>query len=72
MTSFSVELPDNLAQQLDAICLGSPVIRQELLKELLVQYLEDTRDATDAALVIARGEPTTSLASLRSELGLHH
>ena len=72
MTSFSVELPDNLAQQLDSICLGNDTIRQELMKELLIQYLEDAKDAADAAAVIVRGEPTTSLANLRSELGLHH
>lgn len=72
MQTVPIELPDKLAAMLDSVCLENGKVKQEVLKELIIRYLEDIEDVADAMRVIEEGGETVSLAKLRQELDLDH
>lgn len=67
---LTVILPPHLQEGLDRVSMESKRIKQEIVLELIARYLEELEDARDAERILAQGGPTTSLASLRQELGL--
>lgn len=70
MQTVPIELPDKLAEMLDSVCLENGKVKQQVLKELVIRYLEDIEDTIDALRVIEKNEPTIPLEKLRRELDL--
>ena len=50
--------------------MDSPEMRQRVVSELVVRYLEDIEDAAEASRVLAENNPRISLHAMRKELGL--
>lgn len=70
MQTIPIELSDRLASLLDRVCMDSPEMRQRVVSELVVRYLEDIEDAAEASRVLAENNPRISLHAMRKELGL--
>ncbi len=72
MQTVPIELPDNLAVLLERVCMENHALKQEVLREIVIRYLEDVEDAADAVRVLAEHNTTTSLHEMRRELDLGH
>jgi len=70
MQTIPIELPDKLAAMLDSVCLENNKVRQEVVKELVLRYLEDIEDAADAARILDKNETTISLEDIERKYGL--
>lgn len=70
MQTVPIELPDKLAAMLDSVCLENGKVKQELLKELIIRYLEDIEDVADAMRAIEEGGTTISLQEMTRKYGL--
>jgi len=72
MQTITVEIPDKLSALLDQVCLENGRVKREVVRELLIQYLEDIEDLADAQRALEEVGETKSLDQVRLELGLDH
>ena len=70
MQTITLEIPDKLSALLDQVCLENGRVKREVIRELLIQYLEDIEDLADAQRIVAEGGETKTLDQVRQELGL--
>lgn len=70
MRTVPIELPDRLAALLDSVCLENGRVKQEVLKELVIRYLEDIEDVADAMRILEKNEPTIPLEEIERKHGL--
>lgn len=70
MQTLNIDLPDNLAALLDQACLEAGHPKQQVIYALIKEYIEDMRDAREAAEIIAEGGPTLSLEEIERKYGL--
>ncbi len=60
MQTITVNMPDPMAMMLNNVCGNSDIVKEELIKQLLAQHLEDIEDYMDA--VRARDEVGENLS----------
>ncbi len=53
-------MPEPMAMMLDNVCGSSDIVKEELIRQLLAQHLEDIEDYVDA--VRSRGEVGENLS----------
>lgn len=67
---ITVEIPDKLSALLDQVCLDNGRVKREVVREVLIQYLEDIEDLADAHRISTLNEPTIPLAEIEKKYGL--
>jgi metal-responsive CopG/Arc/MetJ family transcriptional regulator len=72
MQIIPIEIPDNLAIMLDNICLENSNLRNNIVQEIIINYLEEIEDIADAKKILAKNEPTISLAEIERKYGLEN
>lgn len=70
MQTVPIELPDTLVALLDQVCLDNGHVRQAVLKELVIRYLEDIEDVADATRAKNDTSPTIPLSDIEQKYGL--
>jgi predicted DNA-binding protein len=70
MQHISFQLPDHLAGLLEKACAESGTMRDSMMKELVIQYLEDLEDYRDAMNAVAEGGTPIPLEALERKHGL--
>jgi hypothetical protein len=69
-TTIIIPAGTRLDEELERIASETGHPKDEVALNALVEWLEDLEDGRSAMEVLARNEPTTTLAELRRELGL--
>ena len=69
-TTIIIPAGTRLDEELERIASETGHRKDEVALNALVEWLEDLEDGRSAMEVLARNEPTITLAELRRELGL--
>jgi predicted DNA-binding protein len=69
-TTITIPAGSALDEELERVATATGHSKTDIVLEALTEWLEDQADAASAMKVLARNEPTTSLADMRSEFGL--
>lgn len=72
MQTVSFELPDTMIAMLNQLCVDNERVKNTLVKELVIRYLEDVEDGIAARLVIENtaAEDWVSFNDIAKELRL--
>jgi len=70
ITALSIRLPEQMNSALDKLAGELHTTKSKIIKDAIIERLEDYLDAKTIDDIVARNEPTISHKDLKRELGL--
>lgn len=70
MQTIEFSVPDKLAVMFDKVCLENNKLRENILAQLLEDYIQDISDYNKAVEIISSNSKTYSLEEIEAKYGL--